>query len=187
MLTLPIPMIVALVLGFLFVRSWLQGDRPWLFSALLGYCALQGVVISLAQHYGVAALRPLQPVTATIIPPLAWVTLQATAIRPVDVPRDLAHLAVPAFTAFCVAFAPGALDAVVPAVFLAYGGLILFALRPGADGLPLTRLEAGEIPALVLRAIAFALILSAFSDGLIFLAQVTGRGELLPFIVSVFS
>ena len=58
MLTLPIPMIVAMVLGFLVVRSWLQGDRPWLFSALLASCALQGVVISLGQHYGVAALRP---------------------------------------------------------------------------------------------------------------------------------
>ena len=42
MLTLPIPMIVALVLGFLFVRSWLQGDRPWLFSALLACCACKG-------------------------------------------------------------------------------------------------------------------------------------------------
>jgi hypothetical protein len=50
MLTLPIPMIVAVLLGFLFVQSWLKRDRPWLFSALLACCALQGVVISLAQH-----------------------------------------------------------------------------------------------------------------------------------------
>ena len=49
------------------------------------------------------------------------------------------------------------------------------------------RLEAGNIPALVWRAIALALILSAFSDGLIVLAQITGRGELQPLIISVFS
>jgi hypothetical protein len=187
MLTLPIPMIVALALGFLFVRSWVKRDRPWLFSALLASCALQGVVISLSQHYGVAALRPLQPVTATIIPALAWVTFQATAIRAADMRRDLAHLAVPAFTAFCVAFAPAALDLVVPAVFLIYGALILHALRPGAGGLPLARLEAGDVPALVWRAMALALILSAFSDGLIALAQVTGHGWLQPWIISVFS
>ena len=76
---------------------------------------------------------------------------------------------------------------VVPAVFLVYGALILHALRPGADGLPLTRLEAGDLPGLVWRAIALALILSAFSDGLIALAQVTGHGWLQPWIISVFS
>jgi AraC-like DNA-binding protein len=187
MLTLPIPMIVAVLLGFLFVQSWLKRDRPWLFSALLACCALQGVVISLAQHYGVAALRPLQPVTATIIPPLAWVTFQATAIRDADLRRDLSHLAAPAFTAFCVAFAPVVLDLAVPVVFLIYGTLILHALRPGADGLPLTRLEAGDLPGLVWRAIAVALILSAFSDGLIALAQVAGHSWLQPWIISVFS
>jgi AraC-like DNA-binding protein len=178
---------VALVLGFLLVRSWLQRDRPWLFLVLLACTAQQGVVISLVQHYGVAALWPLQPVTATIIPTLAWVAFQATAIRALDLPRDLAHLAVPAFTAFCVAFAPVALDAVVPAVFLIYGALMLHALRRGADGLPLSRLEAGDVPALIWRAIAFALILSAFSDGLILLAQITGRAWLQPWIVSLFS
>jgi AraC-like DNA-binding protein len=187
MLTLPIPLIVALVLGFLFVRSWLQRDRPWLFLALLACSALQGVVISLGQHYGLAGFRPLQPVTATIIPPLAWVAFQGTAVRAADWPRDLAHLAVPAFTAFCVAFAPVALDVTVPAVFLIYGVLMLHALRRGADGLPLMRLEAGDVPTLVWRAIAFALVLSAFSDGLIALAQLTGRLWLQPWIVSLFS
>jgi AraC-like DNA-binding protein len=144
-------------------------------------------VISLAQHYGVAEFRPLQPVTATIIPPLAWVTFQATAIRAAELRRDLVHLAVPAFTAFCVAFAPVALDFVVPAVFLIYGAMILHALRPGADGLPLARLEAGDLPGLVWRAIALALILSAVSDGLIALARVTGHDWLQPLIVSLFS
>ena len=187
MLTLPIPMIVALVLGFLLVRSWLKRDRSWLFLSLLASCALQGVVISLVQHYGVTALRPLQPVTATIIPPLAWVTFQATAIRAADPRRDLVHIAAPAFTAFSVAFAPDTLDLVVPAVFLIYGALIIHALRPGADGLPLTRLEAGDLPGLVWRGIAFALILSAFSDGLIALALATGRASLQPWIISLFS
>src|SRR5919108_4543849 len=144
MLTLPIPLIVALVLGFLFVWSRLKRDRPWLFSALLAGCALQGIVVSLNLHYGVAGLRLIQPVTATIIPPLAWVAFQATAVRAMDARRDVVHLAVPAFTAFCVAFAPVTLDFIVPAVFAIYGALMFHALQPGADGLPPTRLEAGR-------------------------------------------
>jgi AraC-like DNA-binding protein len=187
MLTLPIPMVIALVLGFLFVWLQLRQDRAGLFSALLACCALQGVVVSLYQHYGVTELRLIQPVTATIIPPLAWVTFQSTAIRPVDVRRDVAHLAVPAFTAFCAAFVPAALDIVVPAAFAVYGVLMLHALRPGADSLPLTRLETGDLPSIIWRAIALALLLSALSDGLIGLAQLTGHGWLQPWIVSIFS
>ena len=187
MLVLPIPMITALALGFLFVHAVLKGDRPWLFAALLGACALQGVVVSLAQYYGVAPLRLVQPVTATLVPPLAWVTFQATAVRPFAAARDLPHLAVPALTAFCVAFAPAALDVVVPGVFLVYGAAILLALRPGADVLPLTRLETGDRPGLIWRGIALALILSALGDALIAVAQSTGAGWLQAWIISVSS
>ena len=49
MLVLPIPLVTSLALGFLLLRALLRGDRPWLFSTLLAACALQGVVISLAQ------------------------------------------------------------------------------------------------------------------------------------------
>lgn len=187
MLALPIPMIVALVLGFLFLRALLTGDRPYLFCALLTVCAVQSVVVSLHQHYGIAALLAVQPVTATVIPPLAWVAFQATAIRAFDPARDAVHFAVPVFTAFCIAFAPDTLDVVVPAVFLAYGGAILLRLRQGPDGLPLIRLETGPLPGLVWSAIALALILSAVSDGLIAIALATGRGWLQPWIVSLLS
>ena len=50
--SLPIPMISALALGFLFAALVLKRDRHWLLAVLVGACALQGVVISLGQHYG---------------------------------------------------------------------------------------------------------------------------------------
>ena len=187
MLVLPMPMITALALGFLFVHAVLKGDRPRLFVVLLAACALQGVVVSLAQYYDVASLRLVQPVTASLVPPLAWVTFRATAVRPFAATRDLPHLAVPALVAFCVAFAPAALDVVVPGVFLAYGAAILLALRPGADVLPLTRLETGDRPGLIWRGIALALILSALGDALIAVAQSTGTGWLQAWIISVSS
>ncbi|MCX8995592.1 helix-turn-helix domain-containing protein [Rhizobiaceae bacterium BDR2-2] len=185
MIALPIPLIVSLVLGFLFVRAWVRRDRPRLFLALLAACALQGVVVSLCQHYGLNGLLAVQPVTATVIPPLAWVTLQTTAIRAPDPRRDLVHLAAPAFTAFCVLFASPALDVVVPGTFAVYGAAILVALRPGTDSLPLAKLEAGDLPALVWRAIAAALILSALSDVLIALSHAAGAHWLAPLIVSL--
>ncbi len=187
MLALPVPMIVALVLGFLFLHTRLAGGYPKLFSALLFFCALQGVVISLVQYYGLTALLPLQPVTATIIPPVAWVAFQTSAFRPVDPRTDPLHLAVPAFTAFCVAFAPATLDIVVPAIFLAYGTAILVTLGRSAGGLPLVRLETGRVPSLIWCAVGLALILSAVSDALIALAVALDMRLLQPWIVSILS
>lgn len=186
MLTLPIPMVVALILGFLTLRSALAGDRPALFLALMGACALQAGLISLIQHYGADALRPVQPVTASLIPPLAWVTFQGAAIRPLEPGRDGLHLVVPGFVAFCVAFAPGTLDAVLPVIFLAYGGALLWRLR-GEGPLPLARLESGGVPARIWRAVAAMLLLSALSDVLIAVALGLGQAGLRPLIVSLFS
>ncbi len=187
MLALPISMIVALVLVFLFVRTLLAGGYPKLFSALLFSCAFQGVVVSLIQYYGVTALFALQPVTATIIPPLAWLAFLTSAVRRLDLRRDLLHLAVPAFTAFCVAFAPIALDVVVSGIFVCYGVAILVTLGRSAGGLPLMRLESGRIPGLIWCAIALALILSAIGDGLIAVALAYDLGPLRPRILSIFS
>lgn len=183
MLMLPISMVTALFLGLLAVEARLR-RRPWLYSALLAVCALQSVIVS----YPIGPLHLLQPVTATFVPPLAWITFQSTAIRPLSLPRDLVHLAAPAFTAFCVAFAPAVLDVVVPGAFLAYGGAILvLLLRGGSDALPLMRLEAGERPDFIWRAIAAALILSAASDWLIAVAAYAGALWLKPWIFSLSS
>ena len=81
-----------------------------MFSTLLAACALQGVVISLAQYYGMPQLRRLlQPVTATLIPPLAWVTFQATAVRAFSLASSCPISLGPALTILCLAFAPAAL------------------------------------------------------------------------------
>ncbi|WP_245447696.1 AraC family transcriptional regulator [Nitratireductor sp. OM-1] len=187
MLVLPIPMIIALVLGALLIRIAISGERPPFLMALLAACALQSLIVSLRQHYGIDALLPLQPVTATFVPPLTWLAFQTASFRPFSLPRDLVHLAAPAFAAFCVIFAPGTLDVVVPGVFVLYGVAILVKLRRSGDDLPLARLEAGRLPARLWGGIGLALILSALSDALIALAVMTGQSWLPPLIISVFS
>ncbi len=185
MLALPIPLIVAMVLGFLLVRS--VGARPLPFLALLTACAAQGLLVSLVLHYGVDALRPLLPVTATTIPPLAWIAFQTALIRAPDPSSDLIHAAAPAFTAFAYAFARGTVDYVVLAIFLGYGAAMILRLLRSAGELPLARLEAGGLPGAIWLALAVALILSAVSDALIAVAYEMGRADLPPLIVSVFS
>jgi AraC-like DNA-binding protein len=187
MLALPVSMVVSLALGFLLLRILLTGRRSWPIPALLAACAAQGVVIALAQYYGVTQARLVQPVTATLVAPLAWIAFRTTMVRAFDPWRDLPHLLVPAFTAFCAVFAPMTLDAVIPAIFLVYGLAMLHALRTGSDGLPLTRLEAGDWPQRIWAGIAASLLLSALSDGLIAVAQMSGANWLQSWIVSVVS
>ena len=165
--SLPIPMISALALGFLFAALVLKRDRHWLLAVLVGACALQGVVISLGQHYGVSIFMAVQPVTAMLIPPLAWIAFQVTAVRPLRGAHEVLHLGGPLLTLLCAWRLPSALDVMIPLVFLGYGAAMMLALRSGVDGMLRIRLETGDVPALVWRFIALTLIASAFIDGAI--------------------
>ena len=142
-------------------------------AMLLALCAVQGLIISLAQHYLVTEARLLQPITASMIPPMAWVAFQATAVRRFEW-RDAVHLLVPCVVGVLVALQPVALDSVIPALFAFYGGAIIWHCHKGADALPRMRLEAGDLPGRVWQIIGWSLIASALSDGLIVVAQIIG-------------
>lgn len=184
MLVLPIPLVAALLMAFLFVHAVLRGDRPWAFATLLAVMALQGVLISLVHHYGVDALRLLQPVTATLVPPLAWLTFKLTAVGPMAPGRDLPHLALPLVTLFVMLIVPAGLDALVSLAFLAYALAILWCIRRGADGLPRTRLETGNRPRLIWAGIASGLALSGVSDVVIAAALAADAAWLRPVLIS---
>jgi AraC-like DNA-binding protein len=174
---LPIPMFVALVLAFLLLRALLSREAHVMLLLLIAACALQSTIIALVQHYGVSALRPLQPVTATFIPPLAWLAFTAVARKPLVLSRDYLHILGPVFTLFCSLFAPATLDVVIPLLFAGYGAMILIVLSQGEDSLPHSRLENGRLPLLVWRVIAVSLLASACSDALIALNFLFGRNS----------
>lgn len=184
---LPIPLVVTLILGFLFVRALFARDTSWLFLALIVSCAIQSVVISLNQHYGFTAFHFVQPVTASMVPPLAYLAFKNSALKKFSWSTDLVHLLGPAFIAFCVWLAPVALDVAVSAIFAFYGGYMIWRMRNGRNSLLLTKLDADHTPLIIWRAIAVALMLSAFSDILIIADQIFGGAALRPWIISVFS
>lgn len=177
---------VALILGFLALRHVLAQDRSRLFLILLGICGLQSLVVSLVQHYGVSGLAMLQPILASFIPPIAWLTFQSAALGPIVIKRDGLHLVPPAFLTFCVIFAPLTLDVMLTLIFVAYGVAILFRLRRG-EVLPLARFESGPLPVLIWKAIGILLLLSALSDVLIAAALALGHVSWRPVIISLFT
>ncbi|MCD1633595.1 helix-turn-helix domain-containing protein [Martelella mediterranea] len=187
MLVLPVPMVTALVLGFLILRVLTVEERPPVVIVFLSACAVQSLIVAALQYYGLSLLRPVQPVTATLIPVLAWLTFQTAFLRPLRPARDSLHLLVPAFAVFCILFAPATIDIILPAIFIAYGGLILYVLKSGGDALPLARLEAGRQPLWLWTGIAVSLLLSALSDGLIAVAFLSDNPGWAQLIISIFT
>ncbi len=185
--TLPIPLCGSLVLGFLLVALLRREGRIRLLAVLLGACAAQGAVISLAQHYDIAAFRNVQPVSAAMIPALAWISFQGTAIRGLRWQSDIWHALGPVFALFCLVIAPAWLDGAIPLLYAGYGSAILLTLRHGPDALPRLRLGTGDVPLRIWRIMGLCLIGSAFSDVLIVAAQLAGRSAWQPWIISLFS
>lgn len=178
---LPIPAFVAAILLYLAIRTALSGGRP-LLVAFLAACAGQSLLVTLVGGYGVEHLRSMLPVGATIVPPLAWITFRDALVgRP-----TWRHAAAPAFTLFARVVAPETIDVVVPAIFLGYGSAILLHLRGSAD-MPLARLGAGRVPAVIWQALGWALIASAFGDSLIALAYATGHEAWTGWLITVSS
>ncbi|MEL6957937.1 MAG: helix-turn-helix domain-containing protein [Pseudomonadota bacterium] len=184
--TLPVPIFSSLVLGFLLVRIVLVDRRHGALAALLALCAVQGVVIALVQHYGVSGMRPAQAILAACIPPMAWVAFQATAVRGLK-GRDAAHLLAPGSALLGFLVWPSGLDVLIPALFVFYGGAILWVSTRGPDALPRLRLGEGALPGLIWTIIGASLIGSALSDVLIIAVMAFGADEWRPWIISIYS
>jgi AraC-like DNA-binding protein len=147
-----------------------------LLALFLMAVSLQSLGMALVGGYGVTSIRPVLPVTASLIPPLAWITFRAALFRAPTLREAAPHCIAPVFVLFCRIFAPDTIDAVIALVFAGYGGAILLRLREAGD-LPLARLEAGGLPALLWRGLGWALIASALGDLLIAAAFLTGRPD----------
>ncbi|WP_179379926.1 AraC family transcriptional regulator [Jannaschia marina] len=184
--TLPIPVFVALVLGFACLRLWMEQRRLGALGLLLGICAVQSLIIAMAQHYMVPGMRWMQPIGASLIPPAAWFAYTVTAVRPAG-RVDVLHGLVPLAAVAAILVAPRFLDVLLPGAFVGYGIAILVQALRGADAQPRALLAYGNIPARIWLIIGAALIASALSDVLIVLAQIAGRGELRVWFITVFS
>jgi hypothetical protein len=183
--SLPIPAFGAIVLGFLALRVFLRGEQR-LLPVFLVVCAMQSLMMALVWGYGVTALRPVLPLGAAAIPPLAWVTFRAALFGPLTRSELAPHTAIPVFVLFCLTFAPVTVDAVVALIFAGYGIAILWQLARTVD-LPLARIDAGGLTKVLWRGLGWALIGSAMADVLISIAFAVGHPEAAALLIGMFS
>lgn len=189
MLTLPLPLIAALLLALWLVRGALAGDRSALLLAAVGIAALQAALIALVQHYGVTALRWAQPIGAMLVPAALWIAFDAQTRDHDDAlrPRRALHGAGPLAAIAALLAAPSLLDPLIPLSFAGYGAALLWETRRRGRVLPRARLQHGDLPRFLWRVIAAALLASAVGDALIALDYARTGGANHGVIVSVFS
>jgi AraC-like DNA-binding protein len=183
MLTLPIPLVFALILLFLLAGLRARGPVASGLVALVAVNALQGVVIAGGQYYGFTALRALQPISAMLVPPAAWLALATAGFDRALHPRDGLHLIGPSLALVASLGPRDLLDVLIPATYLGYGVALLLRLHNAY--LPRASLASGGKLALLWRAVAFGLMVSALSDIAIVGVQLLGRTDLQPLVISV--
>jgi AraC-like DNA-binding protein len=184
---LPIPMIIALLLFGFLVHRLVTRETHVTLLALIAACAVQSAIIALVQYYGITAIRPLQPVLATLIPPIAWFAF-AQASDGEERSRGLVwHAVAPVAAVLCLFTNPMLLDGLIPVSFVGYGAAMLLRLGRGEDSLLHSRLESGAMPLLAWRIIAVSLIASAGCDLLIAYNLSWGEKGVLLWIPSLVS
>ena len=173
---IPLPFLIALIAVALFLREASNSNNRqanlWL-SGFLGLFAFQEVLIGLRFGYGFEMLRLIQPFSAALIPPLAYLGFR----RPPWSMSLLMH-ALP-LIAVCVilSFRPGYLDLTLTIGNLFYAiALIKLGLR-GSDALEWVEIRRLDEMTLLLWLVAGVLIVSGLTDVLIVYDYFRGNGS----------
>jgi AraC-like DNA-binding protein len=181
MITLPIPLVVALLLAFMLLRAVLARESHWTLLVLIMIASVQSLIIALHHHYGIQALGTLQPVVAMFIPPAAWLAFGRVAHLRSTSRLSFLHILGPALTIVLVFVARDLLDVFIPISFAGYGVAMMLTLMKGEDSLPHSRLESGSQPLKTWFVLALALVGSAVCDVLIAWSFATGGERTLMF------
>lgn len=178
--SIPLPFLAGLVFALTLYRSLkgveVSGTRRY-FHAFLVLYVLQGIGVGLRFGYGVEALIPFLPVSASLMPPLAFLAFLGMTSKPP--PRPWLHLLPPLAVAFAVGFQRDLVDLLLLVVFLGYGvALWRLTMSRGGEVMAEASLQR-MLPALrAARLTAVLMLFFALSDATLALyTSVYGPGD----------
>ncbi|MCU0827732.1 MAG: AraC family transcriptional regulator [Tabrizicola sp.] len=181
----PVPVFISAVLAAFFAIRLIRGGTHPTLLLLIAVCAVQSAIIALVQHYGVAVLRPVQPILALVIPAASWAAFGQAAGT---VMRQWAwHAIGPVAGLVCLAVQPALLDLLIPLSFAGYGSAMLLRLAKGEDSLPNSLLDNGAQSLRSWQVLALALIASALCDILLTYGHARGGAQALAWVPSLVS
>jgi AraC-like DNA-binding protein len=191
---LPLSFVVAILLLVLFFAVLKNDDdstsgppRNIPFLALILLSAFQAFLSGLRWGYGIQEAMVVAPVGAALVPPLVYGGVVRLVRKSSASPylRLALHAIPAALVAILLVTWRGAIDLVLPAIFIGYAGAVLHLMRAGPDALRRTPFESA---APVFRALLFAaatLVLSAVLDLFVFLDFTWTQGRHAPAMVAI--
>jgi len=187
LLAIPLPFIAGLIFVLVLHHSLkgveAPGSRRYFVAFLILY-ALQGVVVGLHFGYGVRQLAPIQPITASVMPPLAFLAFRG--LTDANVPKLWIHLWAPVSVAFSVASLPILVDPLLFLIFLVYGAALWRLTRvTGEEGMAEASLERMRPALRAARLTAILMFFFALSDVAVSIYANAAGAEGVPFAVAI--
>jgi AraC-like DNA-binding protein len=190
---IPISFVVSLLLVILFVAVLRTGDEksspnpPFLVLILLS--AFQAFLSGLRWGYGIVDVMYVTPVGAALVPPLVYcgvarLVRKSRSFRPLTLGLHAIPTVAIAIVLLIDAWR-GAIDVLLPAIFIGYAAAILHLMRPGPDALRRTPFESAAPVYRALIFAALALLLSAMLDLIVFLDFSWTQGRHAPAIIAI--
>ncbi|MFD1744753.1 helix-turn-helix domain-containing protein [Rhizobium helianthi] len=185
MLSIPLPFIVGLVIALTLYRNLkgveTPGSKRYFVVFLMAY-AMQGAIIGLRFGYGVEWLHVVQPVTAALMPPLAYLAFRSLAATPVA--RPALHLVAPLLVLLAVALLPLLVDLLLMLEFICYGVLLFSLTLKGSNALAETSLQR-MVPAMrAARLSAILLLFFGIFDAALAVVSLFYGNALVPLAVT---
>lgn len=193
MLSLPLSFFIACVLGILLLREW-RKEGDWtlsqqLFAWLVGVCIVQSLLVGMVWTYGFGGLKPIMPVTASMLPALVWASFR-TLVRPAPqfTPTKIGLLAMPTLAVVLALLTfQDAIDGLLIVIFLGFGVALWRMGHAGPDALQGTQLQYSMQTHRAMQGAALSLLLNAVVDVAIIVDYQMAGGRHVPGILSVFS
>jgi AraC-like DNA-binding protein len=193
MLSIPLTFVIAFALGIFLIRE-IRKDIAWspprqAFALFIGLCLVHILLIGLVRDYSVKLLRPLLPVSASLIPLMAWASFSALAQggSPLLARGFLVRLLPTVVIAILVFTFPRPIDLILIMLYLGYGVALWQAAQVGPDSLQTMQLHNAQTAYQALRAASVLLLANAVADGLILTDFEIYGGAHVPGLLSVLS
>lgn len=166
MLSVPLPFLAGLVFALTLYRSLkgaeLPGTRRYFYAFLVLY-ALQGIGVGLRFGYGVDALGPFLPLSASVMPPLAYLAFKSLTAGQLQKPW--LHLAAPIAVGLALGFFRQLVDPLLLVIFVAYCVAIWRLTLPGDEAMAEASLQRMRPALRAARLTAGLMLFFAISDG----------------------
>lgn len=175
--SIPLPYVVSLVLWLILLRMVRQGAGQFgLFPLLVTAFAVQAGLSGLNWNAGWAPARLIQPVLAALLPALSFVAFDR--LRHHERPRPMwPHLLPALLAAALVATWRVLIDGVLFAVYLGYGGALLWLAREGPEALSAVRFSDERMAHRALVVLGAVMVFTAFLDASVSVDLFLGEGE----------